>query len=767
MDGSSVLRTAPVAPEVHFANILEEFRTQNGQADVFSLLQRFTAVAAERALAIGPTADSSSTSKSVGTEFSNWDSEAKLWHLLHVLYLFRLSETAESPKPESQFMTVSAKRERFLEENPKIRELALIVLWLQYNTPDVEAQPASDVLKWNNTRVAIDNKSILELAPSHRLIDYVSELDSDAPLRSSKAIAPEDKSADEANFAVIYQLVLQGEVQRAIEFSNDTGNYTTALILVGYAQEFVDPLFDDDIMEDDTREPSGQRHSSLWYQAIRKLVREPGLGRYESLIYSYLSGANLSENIKEAAPDWEKALLLYANQLCVQHMVSILDEVAVPPTPSYESIEAILNTLLKTPAFSEESKSPFRVMMGSVMIDKLNLFLYNTANEGRKALLEDRHILRVLAHMSLFVLLIGAHDGSKTPTKIITRYISKLAELGMEDIVPVYLTFIPDEKDVRECYSIFLSSITDPEKRAKQIDIFKRLDVVVPDVEETSNEDASAFESKIQNVLKRTVQRVMEETKDFYTPQGLIEVEDEEIDPIDMRLWRSVEWFYENRMFEDSITATITVLRRFLLTGRLASIKEFTRDKNFKLLIKDYDFDVQTKSLSGGLPTPQISDEDKEELLQYEQMGECLRLLGEWKSFSTGWGLTSETFWKSDSIANLINKTQQKLRELVFLWFVRQIENTADIKRKDMYEELRSIYIPYFIIELLQVLQQSRLHDWEYMRKAFALVQEVADDKSHDLMKCFISCGRLGEFMALVGKIAFVASEEGVHGIFV
>lgn len=765
-----------VSAELQFAHVLENFQLSGGLVDTFEVVQSFTSIAAQRALAIGQKlGENEMAEPELLQEFESWDLEAKLWHLVHVLYSFRLSDPTELP--EYAFSSLPVKRESYLRAHPKIKELLLIVEWLQYNAAGVATSfNAQESSKWTHTRIALENKGLSLLAPNSASVNIVDCLDSDAPLRSQKNISPADSDIDSVNFSTIYKLVLRGDIQSAIDFANETGNYTLAIILVGVKQDYLDPVIDVDAMEDDNEEPSGVQHKYMWLQTVFQLSREPNLNKYERLIYSYLSGGDMTANVKEADGSWEDCLLVYVNQLFTHHMRAFVKSIlpgeitsVTFPTPQHSSVDGILNSLLKSKELSFESKNPFRVIMGSIMIDQLSLFLNNTF-KSKSAITEDQHILRVLTHLAVVLGMLNLHEGGKTPTKIITRYISKLSESGLEELVPAYLAFIPDEKDARECYSIFLSTITDPEKRAKQLEIVKKFEITATG-EETPNSTSTEevgfdYENKMNNVLKRTVERVMTETEPFYTPSGDIRVEDEYVDPTDVRLYRSVEWLYENKMYEDAVSATRTLVRRFLLTGKLKSLKEFSRNKNFKSLLKDYDYDLHTKTIGSASPPASINEDDKEELMQYELLVECLRLLDEWKQFTGERSAISEGFWKSKDVEKSIEKTILKVQHLVFKWFKDLIASATNKEQVEIYKEYRSIYVPYFIIELLLVLQQSRLHDWKYMRQAFQLVNDVANDKENDFMNCFISCGRFNEFVSLAGEVALVASERGMKGIF-
>ena len=87
--------------------------------------------------------------------------------------------------------------------------------------------------------------------------------------------------------------------------------------------------------------------------------------------------------------------------------------------------------------------------------------------------------------------------------------------------------------------------------------------------------------NKLINVLRRTVERVMIETAPNYERQQndpvIVKDDESSVDEIDFKLYRAVEWFYENQMYGDAIKATIVVIRRFLINGKLASLKNLLK----------------------------------------------------------------------------------------------------------------------------------------------------------------------------------------------
>lgn len=765
------------APEVQFSRALKNYRLSNGAASPFDLVDAFTDISAKRALAYSSQQDEYSEQ-----EFVQWDLETKLWHLVKILYSFRLAE--KHIVSSKLYSSLAKKREEFLSKNPQVKELQLIIEWLQYNYAEPQLEIPQSA-KWLHTKIAILNKSLSALTSDKLAENLVSHMDADAPVREGKSIKKEDADIDSQNFLSIYKLLVAGDLQRAIEVANETGNFTLALIILGARQDFIDPVLDevetesDDMDEDIPQEPSGLRHKLLWLQSVYKLSREPNLHPHERLIYSFLSGGDITENVKLAQASWEECLLLYLQQVCTHKLKEFIASLTPPddqldhvayPSSQQSTIQEILNTLLRNLALDKDSKDPFRVIMGSVMIDQLGTFLHKSFKSSESQITDDPHILRLLSHLSIFLVLIGRQEGAKTPTRILVRYITYLPTVQLEDLVPIYVSFIPDEKDARECYSLFLSSIIDPVKRSRQLEIFKSFESASwfdngTPLSSATEDFASENEGKFQNVLKRTVERVMLETEPFYAAtDGLVLVEDESLDPTDVKLYRSVDWLYDKNMYEDAISATRVIFRRFLLTGRLKAIKDFAKEKSFKTLLKNYDFDLHTKTLGGESPPATISEEEKEELLQYDKLVETLRLLDEWKQFVQG--SSSPEVWKSKDIKQSIEKTIGSLELIIHDWFSTLLKTSHNTTMTAVFREYRSIYIPYFVVELLQVLEQSRYNDWKYMKKAFGLINEVANDKKNDLLSCFINCGRLNEFVALTGKLAVVATEKGIKGIF-
>ncbi|KAK6455010.1 nucleoporin NUP84 [Scheffersomyces xylosifermentans] len=766
--------------ETQFANVLHSFQLSK-QSDPFEIISEFKTICAKRALLAGERLEDDDTNPSLKEEFSNWNLEVKLWDLVDRLYRFRLSQDNELLR-EYKFSSIGIKQENFLRRNPQIRELSIIILWIQLHTETFVSVDDKFQSKWANTRSAVSNTDFKILAKNTADSDLVDKLDVDAPLRSNKSIHPADESADSKVFYRIYRLLLQDKIQEAIDQANHTGNYALALILVGATQEYFDPIIDkqdvsfDNSIAEQTK-PSGLKHKLLWKKTVYKLSQQSRLNHYERLIYNYLCGGDISENLKESSQDWDETLLLYLNQLYAYNIEKFIvsqlesESETLPisiPKPQLESVSEILNTLSNSGGeLTKQSEDPLRIIIGGVILGDVPSLLHNLiGSSGQEPeALKRPYLARIITHLAIFQLITEGTDNLNTEdiTTIITSYTSKLAEYKMSELIPIYLSFVPNERDSREAYALFLSSLTDSSDRTKQIEISRRIAHPVVEMDDMIDIDESS-EDKLTNVLRRTVERVMKETESHYQPQDIIAVQDEpnQVDSIDFKLYRSVEWFYENKMYEDAIVASLAIIRRFLLCGKLATLKKFAEGKNFKALVVEYDTQIQTRNLVGHHESGAVSEDDKEELLEYASLLEGLKLIDDWKGFVSDNGSGSGK-WSSAGVDNSIEKTSKTLTKLIFNWFKRTAHNLDDFI---IFEEFRSIYVPYLIIELLKIYQNARLKDWKYMRSAFKLINDVANEEENDFLACFLKCGRLDEFLVKAGEVSILAGERGIKGIF-
>ena len=106
-----------------------------------------------------------------------------------------------------------------------------------------------------------------------------------------------------------------------------------------------------------------------------------------------------------------------------------------------------------------------------------------------------------------------------------------------------------------------MSSLENPQVRKKQIETINFLRLPA------------------SNILRRTTQRVFDETEQEYSPSNEISVSFD-VNNIDMHLIYGVEWLIEGKLYVDAVHSIIALSRRFLLNGRVKALEQFMERNN-------------------------------------------------------------------------------------------------------------------------------------------------------------------------------------------
>ncbi|KAI5959451.1 NUP84 [Candida theae] len=647
-------------------------------------------------------------------EFEYWDLETKLWRLVEALYSIRLSSSATDNELEDE-------------------ELKSILNWLQENSveptvPDVKG--SSNKLLHTGLSFGSENDKI-----------SVQHLDADAPLRSKRKFELADDEKNSEDFANIYKFVILGQIGAAIDYAKNTGNFTTALILVEALE---------DRNEGDNFRPKKEQNRSAWIRVLYKLSQEPYLSLSERLIWAYLSGGDIGENLSRASSSYEEYLNVLIQKLLVNHVLtkegkSKFDYIHIPP-PQARSISEILDVVSAANGTKaqEESTHPIRVISGSVMINTVESIIGSVDEYA------DENIFRVLTHLAIFLALVKPLQNPGQLGDLITLYISKFSKTDQIELIPLYLSFIPNETKSREVYSLILSSVTDKQERSKHLQAARRNAALMDEDGMVLAGDVA--KDKLDNVLKMIVEKVMHSTASHYDKHGgtiVISDEDSEdaVSEDDVELCSAVAWLYDNNMFEDAINATAEVIRRFLRNGKLTSLRRFAEDKNFKSLVSAYNLQVTGEEYDA------VSENTKLELASYENFVEGLRLLDQWRSFTA-----DNNTYDGSTVEAALAKTTKLMNSLILNWF----QSSEDRE----LVAFRESYVPYLIMELLTIYENAREKDWKYIRLAFDLANQVADDEANDLLRCFEASGQLKDFLKRVGQLSATATERGLNGLY-
>ncbi|RCK59155.1 hypothetical protein Cantr_07358 [Candida viswanathii] len=170
--------------EVQFAQALESFQLHKADPSVlpFDCIQAFKSVAATQALTLGTQLAEEGSKTILREQFDNWNLETKLWNLVEELYASRL----EVPEPIEvhDYSSLVVKQRDFLSTHPKLKELWIIITWIQNNS--LGFYDTYQQSKWQNTKIALENADVSVFVNQGRSSkNLVTSLDDDAPLRQT------------------------------------------------------------------------------------------------------------------------------------------------------------------------------------------------------------------------------------------------------------------------------------------------------------------------------------------------------------------------------------------------------------------------------------------------------------------------------------------------------------------------------------------------------------------------------------------------------
>lgn len=691
-----------------FADALKDFKLHKTQ-DVFDVVKEFRSITASKAYEV-------STQNPNSSEYLNWELEAKLWHLVELLVNYRYSEESEKLETYS-FNSNIVFEENFYKESSKLREIWLMILWLQESAIEPE-RPNLSSSKWLNTQL------------SHAL----ENLDSDAPIRLNKSINPKDQEQDSVFYKYIFELILAGRLDEAQTECMRTNNWTLRMILSGL-NEYLDPVIDKQIEQIDEN-TQGIKKKALWRRTLYLLSKNESLNEYEKAIYGYLVG-DLSP--LKLANTWDSQLLIYLNHILTSEVENSLiendridkEDLILTIPKSDLTVQDVLNSISQK--LKEESEHPLRVLIASVLSNKIgpiihsSLSLVGSVMLGKDEVNEifgEPYALRIVTHLAIFISIIDPSAiSSEDRSKLLTTYILVLRLYEQYDLIPVYVSFL-SEVEARDAYSLFLIDLFDSKQRTTQLELSR------------------LYNLPLENILKRTVERVFSLTEEHYQIKSGVTLQD--IDEVDNKLISGVEWFIEAKMYSDAIHAAVSLFRRFLLTGRTKAAQEFASRNSLSQLLKNYDVEQY-----GVLVDKEVSQFEREELLQYDALVKGLIAIDEWRSKPKIGGAVTNIEY--------INTITQDLRSLIGSVFLELSETDYEV---DIVQELRSLYIPYLIIQLHTIFVDGRKFRASYLREALNMVNTVASESSKFYI-LFQNCGRLKEYLALVADCAALAAGEG------
>ncbi|CAR25555.1 ZYRO0A02684p [Zygosaccharomyces rouxii] len=711
---------------IKFGEALKDFKSvelsSTNPPDPFNILRDFRSIAGSAAL-------KSLEKKDSNKEGSDWELEAKLWHLLELLGSYRTSDINPDEMTTYSYNSNAVFEKKLLQEDRNLYQIWIIIVWIQNNMNPrlTESLPTS---KWSNSIISGGLKSC----------------DLDFPLRDLEAdINVKDKLEDHAFYKYVYHLLLAGKVDSAIEECRLTENLTLSMILCGM-QEYLDPVRDTQIQNEFETQQGVKKHA-LWRRTVYSLSMDSRLDQYERAIYSFLAGTIPQDDVINDS-NWDSDLLLHLNQILQIEIENYLfakgklttDELIIPLPSKPQGLQNVLD--LVSSKHVEESEHPIRILIGAVILDTLSLVLHSSVEmlldfvKGGSTdnyLAEKPYLLRIVTHISLFLSILEPQDevSSNDRSKLITAYISVLKFHGLYDIIPIYVKFL-DEQAALEAYSFILSTLEDHEVRRKQLEVANFLQLPTP------------------NILRRTTQRIFNETEGDYTPQGEILVTFD-VEAVDRHLISGVEWLLEGKLYVEAVESIVALSRRFLINGRIKALEYFMDRNQLNDVLKSYEF-------------AKISQRDSEhekdyavaEILEYQYLVEGLKKYQEWQK-------TVKLMDLESNVPTVIAKFQEfsKFTYKLIKNFLVDLSEDGSNPDGDVFYEIRSLYTPYLIIELHKGLVEASklLKISMFIKEALEITNLVANE-TDKIYLLFQTSGKLEEYLQLVAYTAILSGSD-------
>lgn len=686
--------------------------------------------------------------------FSNWELEARFWQLTATLSEARerFAETHNDDKMDVEgdstttdvfpFSSDASVLQQYKQTHLRVMETFLVNRWLQDNlTPSDHENIEIWGSKWMHTKSDIASKKRLGGGSVGNTSTLVSEMDADAPLRQKKPIAGEDAGYDSKLFRAIFDLIRRRQIKEASQLAEKTGNLSLKMAIGGLAA-----MEDTDVDPLDDAKAVGTTRTALWRRMCLSVAASP-IGDYEKAVYGFLGGD--VGTVLEVSDSWETQLLAYTNNMCSDqfeqalndaHRVSSKTKALIPLVcPGHvSSMQDALELLAESSNIDvkRQAMNPIRTFVGAVINNTIETIASTSSDALRvaastgqpNAVSESSIILRVLVH--LLLALRHGYGGQKeldiSHYNIISAYVERLAGEGHMELVPLYVSFL-DSEDVTDQYSYYLANTSDPSEREQQIHL------------------ANQYGVDIKACVKAAVARVFDESMSQYVIPDIIAVKfDNQVEDTDVRLYRAVEWFEDVKMWSETIDASVKLLRRFLLCGKVGAAREAGMRLNVPMLMQQYQADTL------GADGNELDELVARELEQLYDLILFLDAVHSWEELMN----SPRTHENNTQIAHKVTEIAQQSDKLIHDWLIellQQYTENQEIRPQDYthLSHLRQIYIPYVILQLLSVYVRSRHIDPRFVTDAIELSVLVADDQQQ-IYRDFVDSGRLEEFLQCI-----------------
>ncbi|ANB11141.1 Nup84p [Sugiyamaella lignohabitans] len=595
--------------------------------------------------------------------------------------------------------------------------------------------------------------------------NLVTELDADAPLRSKKTLCPEDEEADRIAFKYVFELLRARKYEEALDICEKTGNWSLKVTISGH-NDYIDPEIDGGLLSNiDDSEPRGAEAKVLWQYMCRQLARQAqNIDAYERGIYGFLGGD--LDSVLKLCDTWETQFIAYMSHLmvCDADAALVSDKrlapgLAISPSAikanhSSSSAQKVLDILSNSsnPVVAVQSEHMIRTLMGAVingtvgyLVEEASGILRQvmTGAQGSSPLTDNPYILRIFVHLILFLQSIDVPVGdAENVSVILCGYIELLRLQNMGTIAPLYIAYLPDDIAI-DTYSVLLATITEQDIRKEHLQLGHK------------------YGLDMANTIRAAVERVFSENEHLYDDQEFTDISTT-VSESDVKLYQSIEWFIDSNMWPDAVHSMAALYRRFLSAGRVGAAREFGNRISVSYVVKRYDGHM----IGSGHSLTKVSTDSQNELagieriqvLEFERLLNCINDIAKWDLHVQVPDQSSKP-WRMDALA-IVDSISSQVYDLCLNWF-RQEEFELDQR----IQRLRSIYLPYIILELGRVLISAQKVHSGFLKQAAELAVVIADEKQ-GLYRLFLASNQLESLLTIVATAVTDGMARGESGIF-
>ncbi|XP_055951945.1 nuclear pore complex protein Nup107-like [Argiope bruennichi] len=487
-----------------FQDFLSFFQSYSGEQEVFDLLLNYEELCCTNFAAVSKLLMKSNSTdvnfSKLSSKLSSLQMERDTWRLLRILFRDRLD--AEFEDEGDMLMSTVGKMtdrqivENLYQRNAYIRQCQLIVDCLEKNAEEDFQFTFFDKFQYFTDKCMALEHSLNELITSHFNRNHmgIREMDPDAEFRqNSYPLHEADKENESRLFKFMFICIRSGKLDEAQQLAERFGEAWLAAALEGW-RLFHDPNYENDLMEgQELFEIEGNKYRDLWKAACWEASQAPVVPIHEQAVYGTLCG-----NLKAVLPvckAWTDYLWAYVrtslDKLIEQEIRNLtqqdrsLEDLPVEYWDKVLDLEEIFQEL--TASNSEEvrsgSKIPYHVIQKYIIIDDIGGLIeemYSWLNNSNL----DGHLLRCMAHIILFLRVIGRSTKEELCVPILEAYVQELIKARKTSLVAPYVSTLPKEQQII-WYAKFLEGITDNDERQKCLQYAEEAGLDVPQITKT------------------------------------------------------------------------------------------------------------------------------------------------------------------------------------------------------------------------------------------------------------------------------------------